>query len=139
MKQISAFTPNSKGSLSYITGLFKESGVDIKAMTLADTAEFGILRMIVSDSKKALDTLKANGVIASITNVTVVPIENEIGGLGAVLTLLDKENVNIEYMYAFEALTKSGAFAVFRFEDGDRAHEVLKANGIDHIREENLR
>lgn len=107
MKQISAFIENSKGSLSYITGLFKESGIDIKAMTLADTAEYGILRMIVSDSKKALDTLKSNGVIASITNVTVVSIENQIGGLGAVLTLLDKENLNIEYMYAFEALTKS--------------------------------
>ena len=64
MKQISAFIENSKGSLSYITGLFKESGIDIKAMTLADTAEYGILRMIVSDSKKALDTLKSNGVIA---------------------------------------------------------------------------
>ena len=139
MKQISAFIENSKGSLSYITGLFKESGIDIKAMTLADTAEYGILRMIVSDSKKALDTLKSNGVIASITNVTVVSIENQIGGLGAVLTLLDKENLNIEYMYAFEAQTKSGAFAVFRFEDGDRAREVLKANGIDHISEEDLR
>lgn len=139
MKQISAFIENSKGSLSYITGLFKESGIDIKAMTLADTAEYGILRMIVSDSKKALDTLKSNGVIASITNVTVVAIENQIGGLGAVLTLLDKENLNIEYMYAFEALTKSGAFAVFRFEDGDRAREVLKANGIDHVSEEDLR
>ena len=139
MKQISAFIENSKGSLSYITGLFKESGIDIKAMTLADTAEYGILRMIVSDSKKALDTLKSNGVIASITNVTVVSIENQIGGLGAVLTLLDKENLNIEYMYAFESLTKSGAFAVFRFEDGDRAREVLKANGIDHVSEEDLR
>ena len=139
MKQISAFIENSKGSLSYITGLFKESGIDIKAMTLADTAEYGILRMIVSDSKKALDTLKSNGVIASITNVTVVSIENQIGGLGAVLTLLDKENLNIEYMYAFEALTKSVAFAVFRFEDGDRAREVLKANGIDHVSEEDLR
>ncbi len=139
MKQISAFIENSKGSLSYITDLFRESSIDIKAMSLADTAEYGILRMIVSDSKKALDALKSNGVIASITNVTVVPIKNEIGGLGAVLSLLDKKNINIEYMYAFEAITKSGAFAVFRFEDGDKAREVLKANGIDHISEEDLK
>lgn len=139
MKQISAFIENSKGSLSCITNLFKESGIDIKAMTLADTAEYGILRMIVSDSAKALDTLKSNGVIASITDVTVVSIENEIGGLGAVLSLFDRENINIEYMYAFEAITKSGAFAVFRFEDGVRGREVLKANGIDHISEVDLR
>lgn len=138
MKQISVFIENSKGSLSRITELFGSAGIDIKAMTLADTAEYGILRMIVSDSKKALETLKENGVIATITNVTVVEIKNEIGGLGAILSLLDSENVNIEYMYAFKAMTKSGAFAVFRFEDGDEARAVLDKHSISHYSEEDF-
>ena len=139
MKQISAFMENKKGSLSYITELFKENKIDIKAMTMADTADYGILRMIVSDSKKALDVLKSNGVIASITNVTVLSIKNEVGGLNLILSLLEKENINIEYMYAFEAITKSGAFAVFRFEDGENAAKVLSENGITPYSEEDLR
>lgn len=139
MKQISAFMENKKGSLSYITELFKENKIDIKAMTMADTADYGILRMIVSDSNKALDVLKSNGVIASITNVTVLSIKNEIGGLNLILSLLEKENINIEYMYAFEAITKSGAFAVFRFEDGEKAAKVMAENGITPYSEEDLR
>ncbi len=138
MKQLSVFIENSKGSLSRITELFGTSGIDIRAMTLADTAEYGILRMIVSDSQGALEALKANGIIASITNVTVVEIKNEVGGLGAILSLLDSENVNIEYMYAFKAMTKSGAFAVFRFEDGDKARSVLSAHSIAHYSEEDF-
>lgn len=139
MKQISAFIENSTGSLSLITDILGAAGIDIKAMSLADTAEYGILRMIVSDSASALNTLKANGVIASITNVTVVEIKNEIGGLGAVLKILESENVNIEYMYAFESVTKSGAFAVFRFEDGDKARSVLDAHSVGHYSEENFK
>lgn len=139
MKQVSAFIENSTGSLSRITGLFKANGIDLKAMSLADTAEYGILRMIVSDSVKALDILKQNGVIASITNVTVVSVKNEIGGLSAVLDLLNKENINIEYLYAFEAISKAEALAVFRFENGDEARAVLDKNNISYYHEADLR
>lgn len=139
MKQVSAFIENSTGSLSSITGLFKANGIDLKAMTLADTAEYGILRMIVSDSAKALSILKENGVIASITNVTVVSVKNEVGGLSAVLDLLCRENINIEYVYAFEAIDKAEALSVFRFEDGDAARAVLDKNNIPYYHEADLR
>lgn len=139
MKQVSAFIENSTGSLSRITGLFKANGIDLKAMTLADTAEYGILRMIVSDSAKALSILKENGVIASITNVTVVSVKNEVGGLSSVLDLLFKENINIEYVYAFEAIDKAEALSVFRFEDGDSARAVLDKNNIPYYHEADLR
>lgn len=139
MKQVSAFIENSTGSLSRITGLFRANGIDLKAMTLADTAEYGILRMIVSDSAKALSILKENGVIASITNVTVVSVKNEVGGLSSVLDLLFKENINIEYVYAFEAIDKAEALSVFRFEDGDAARAVLDKNNIPYYHEADLR
>lgn len=139
MKQVSAFIENSTGSLSRITGLFKANGIDLKAMTLADTAEYGILRMIVSDSTKALSILKENGVIASITNVTVVSVKNEVGGLSAVLDLLCRESINIEYVYAFEAINKAEALSVFRFEDGDAARAVLDKNNIPYYHEADLR
>lgn len=138
MKQLSVFLPNEKGALSKITSLLTKGGIDLKAMTLADTPDYGILRMIVSDIKKATELLRANEIIASETSVTVVRIPHEVGSLSAILTLLENNGVNIEYMYAFTGISGTDAYAVFRFESKMNAQEILSSNGIPIYMEEDL-
>lgn len=130
MKQLSVFLENKKGSLAKITELLTKEHIDIDAMSIADTADFGILRMVVSDYQKGYEILKANDIIVSITEVTVAMIKHEVGSLSAILEILDNENINIEYMYAFTAVSGEEAYAVFRFEDGKKGVETLKQHNV---------
>ena len=138
MKQLSVFLENKKGTLAKITELLTKEHIDIDAMSIADTADFEILRLVVSDYKKGYEILKGNDIIVSVTEVTVAMIKHEIGSLSAILQILDKANVNIEYMYAFTAVTGKEAYAVFRFEDGKKGVETLKNNNITLYEEEDF-
>lgn len=139
MKQLSVFLENKKGSLASVTNLLTKEAIDIDAMSIADTQDFGILRIIVDDYKKAYNLLKDNGIIVSVTDVTVATIKHESGSLSAILELLDKADANIEYMYAFTSVSKTKAYAVFRFEDGKKGVEILKKNNITLYEEEDFR
>lgn len=141
IKQLSVFVPNKAGELVKITDALDKANIDIRAMSIADTQDFGILRLIVSDINKAKATLEESECFASITDVVAVEISDEPGALGKVLKILTKNDISIEYMYAFIAVSKKGAYVVLRVEDNDKAENILCENGIkikSHEEIENL-
>ncbi len=139
IKQLSVFVENKKGALTHITGLLADAGIDMRAMSVADTQDFGILRLIVSDIAKAETTLKDEGLLASITSVIGAVIPHEPGGLNKVLQILADADVNIEYLYAFTAVSGKDACVVMRVEDNAQAERVLKENSIAILTEEDIK
>ena len=130
LTQISVFLENRKGRLYEVCSLFGKNKVNIRVLTIAETPEFGILRLIVDKPKEAMSILKANDFIAKLTDVVIVESEDEPGGLAGILKILNDNNVNVEYMYGFVEKVMEKALFVFRFDDPDRAIEVLKENDI---------
>jgi hypothetical protein len=128
--QISIFLENKKGRLYEASRALGESGVDIKALTIAENEEFGVLRIVVDDPEKALDELKRKGFVASITDIVAVEVKDKPGGLAAVLKIFDDNAINVEYMYAFAEKNADNAIVVFRFDDSDKAISVLKENKV---------
>jgi len=130
VEQISVFLENRAGRLAEITRVLGEAGVNIRALSLADTSDFGILRLIVSDNDKAKAALKENGFTVGKTNVVAVEVEDKPGGLNRILELLSKQNINVEYMYAFVQHSGENAVIIFRFDDIDAAVKLLAENDI---------
>ena len=135
IKQLTVFVENRTGYLSEITDLLGKSGVDMKALSIADTKDFGILRLIVSDEEKAVKVLNDNGVICKLTDVIGVKIPNAPGSLSTVLSLLAANGVNVEYLYAFLSGSVGGANVVFKATDNDIAEKILLGNGYKGIEE----
>lgn len=130
LKQISAFVENKPGRLMEILKALASANVDLKALSLADTTDFGVIRMIVSDNELAKKVLKEDGVVVRITDITAVAVPDEPGALLDALNILSDNNIAIEYMYAFgEKLGNSSVIAI-RTEDPEKTEEVLKAGGI---------
>ena len=130
LKQISAFVENKPGRLMEILKALASANVDLKALSLADTTDFGVIRMIVSDNELAKKVLKEDGVVVRITDITAVAVPDEPGALLDALKLLSDNDIAIEYMYAFgETLGNSSVIAI-RTEDPEKTEEVLKAGGI---------
>ena len=138
VEQISIFLENRAGRLSEVTRVLGEAGVNIRALSLADTSDFGILRLIVSDFEKAKTVLKDNGFTVGRTNVVAVEVDDSPGGLHRILSLLSGQGVNVEYMYAFVQQSGQSAILIFRFDRTDQAIEVLGANGLKIIPGEEL-
>ena len=109
LKQLSVFVENKTGRLVEITGALAKSGVDIRALSIADTTDYGILRLIVNDPEKALESLKQSGMTVSLTTVIAVEIPDTPGALNNVVAILSENGISIEYMYAFLNPTKSAA------------------------------
>jgi hypothetical protein len=130
VEQISVFLENKAGRLAEITRVLGEAGVNIRALSLADTSDFGILRLIVDDNDKAKAVLKEHGFTVGKTNVVAVEVEDRPGGLSHILGILSKENINVEYMYAFVQHTGENAVIIFRFDDIDAAVRLLVNNNI---------
>ncbi len=133
VEQISIFLENRAGRLAEVTRVLGESGVNIRALSLADTSDFGILRLIVSDFEKAKTVLKDNGFTVGRTNVVAVEVDDSPGGLHRILHLLSTQGVNVEYMYAFVQQSGQSAILIFRFDRTDQAIEILSANGLKII------
>ena len=129
LEQISVFLENKAGRLAEVTGTLADAGVNIKALALADTSEFGILRLIVGDHEKAKDVLKAKGFTVTRTHVVAVEVEHTAGGLHKILTILEGKGINVEYMYGFP-YRADGAIMVFRFDRTEQAIEVLQQSNI---------
>lgn len=138
VEQISIFIENKSGRLAEITGILGENGINIRALSLADTSDFGILRLIVDDSKKALQLLKEQRFTVSITHVIGVEVSDTPGGLTSILQILDKDSVNVEYMYAFVERSGDNAVIIFRFDDVDEAISALTQNGIKVLPSERI-
>ena len=130
VEQISIFIENKSGRLAEVTGVLAESGINIRALSLADTSDFGILRLIVNDSGKALKVLREQRFTVSITDVIGIEVPDSPGGLTSLLQILDQHNVNVEYMYAFAERVGNNAIIIFRFDNVDEAISALSTHGI---------
>lgn len=130
VKQISIFLENKSGRLSKVTGVLADNKINIRALSIADTTDFGILRLIVDDPEKASKVLKQNEFTVSDTDIIALRMLDAPGGLAGVLSILEGLNINIEYMYAFVGRKESDAVVVFRVEDIDNAISILQNEGI---------
>jgi hypothetical protein len=130
VEQISIFLENKPGGLSEVTKILRDNGINIRALSLADTSDFGILRLIVNDVEKAKEALKSNGITVGRTTVVAVEVPDRPGGLHSILDILTQENVNVEYMYAFVERSGENAVIIFRFDNPDLAIEILTKGGF---------
>ena len=135
IRQISIFLENRPGQLSAICRDLADAGINIATLSLADTADFGIVRMIVDDHEKAKDVLAAKGHVVNVREVIAVCVPDRPGGMAEVMQVLDKAGANIEYSYAFAFHRGEKAVLVFRFSDNDKAESALKAAGYTTLGE----
>ncbi len=133
VEQLSVFLENKAGRLSEVTLILKEAQTNIRALSLADTSDFGVLRLIVDDTEKARETLKNNGFTVSKTDVVGVEVPDIPGGLHDTLEILQNEGLNVEYMYAFVRSPGDNAVMIFRFENPDEAVEKIIKNKMNVI------
>ena len=131
--QLSIFLENRAGRLAEVTRILSESKVNIRALSLADTSDFGILRLIVSDFDSAKAKLKDAGFTVGRTTVVAVEIPDQPGGLHNILSMLQDAGINVEYMYAFVQQSGDSAILIFRFDRTDQGIELLQKNGINTI------
>lgn len=129
--QLSIFLENKKGRLLDVCSFLSEHKVNIRALTVAESDNFGVLRLLVSDPHGTARLLKDNGFVVHETEVVAVEVDDKPGGLTRVLSAINKHHINVEYMYGFVEPLSSKAMMVFRFDDAHKAADVLKA---DHIR-----
>ncbi|MBN2885946.1 MAG: amino acid-binding protein [Chromatiaceae bacterium] len=133
LQQLSLFLENRPGRLGAPLEAIAAGGINILTLSLADTAQFGILRLIVRDWEKAKRILEEAGWIVNLTEVVAVDLLDRPGGLAAALKILEGANLNIEYMYAFSLRRDDKAILIFRFEDPDRAVQVLLDHGLEVV------
>ena len=133
LKQLNVFVENKKGALVEITETLAENQVNIRALSIADTEEFGILRLIVNDNETATKVLGEKDYLLKITEVVGVKIGDAPGKLSTALEVLDKEDINVEYLYAFMARTEKHAYVVLRVADNARAETALEKAGYHMI------
>ncbi len=130
VRQISVFLENKAGRLAAVTRLLGEQGINIRALSIADTTDFGILRMIVNDPERAERLLREAGYAVTTTGVLAVEIPDRPGGLASVLEVLERSGINIEYLYAFVEKASTDALVLIRVEDLRKAGEALTAAGV---------
>ena len=130
VEQIAVFLENKSGRLAEITRILAENDINIRALSVADTADFGILRLIVDKVDLAKEVLRAGGFTVGKTNVIAVEVPDRAGGLASVLKVAHQANLNVEYMYAFVNKTGENAVLIFRFEEMDKAIASLQEAGF---------
>ena len=130
IKQISVFLENKCGRLASVTRTIGDQGINIRAFSIADTTDFGVLRLIVNRPEETCKVLRDGGFTVSVTEVLAVQIPDHPGGLAGVLELMQEAGVNIEYMYAFGAKISKDALAVFRTENSQVAEQLIAKKGI---------
>ena len=136
--QLSVFLENSPGRLAEAVRIISDAGVNIRAMSLADTKDFGILRLIVSDADKAKETLSSNYIVME-TKVIAVKMDDQAGALKNILQALEKAQINVEYMYAFTGAEALSAYVVLRVDDLENAETVLAESGMQTLTDDRLR
>ena len=133
IKQLTVFVPNKQGTVVAITDILAAKNVNIRALSIAETEDFGILRLIVNDEETAEKTLSEEGYLIKVTDVVGVKIGDAPGKLSAALGVLDKAGINLEYLYAFMARTERHAYVVLRVENNGLAESALEAAGFHLI------
>jgi hypothetical protein len=135
-KQVSVFLENKKGRLAEVTKLLTDEGINMRALSLADGADFGVLRLIVDDRARCLAALKARGLAAQETDVIAVEIEDKPGSLHRIVDVLDRAGLGVEYVYAFLEKKGPSAVGVFKVDDPAKAVQTLKQAGITILPED---
>ncbi|NVN89443.1 MAG: ACT domain-containing protein [Desulfuromonadales bacterium] len=138
VEQISIFIENKSGRLAEITRILGEADINIRALSLADTSDFGILRLIVNDAGTAKTVLKEKGFTVNKTEVVAVEVPDKPGGLSTILQTLDSNQINVEYMYAFVERCAGNAVIIFRFDETDKAIATLLENRFNVLEGERL-
>ena len=138
VEQISVFLENRTGRLAEVTRILAEANINIRAISLADTSDFGILRLVTNDNGKAREELRKAGFTMAKTDVVAVEVSDKPGGLHHILHILQKANINVEYMYAFVQQSSGSAVLIFRFDNLSEALRLLKDNGVPIIEGERL-
>lgn len=138
IRQLTVFVENRQGAMAEVTRELAEHNVDLRALSMADTQEFGVLRLIVKDVDSALTVLRESGHIVNVTPVTAVKISDAPGRLSQALSVLDRAGINIEYLYAFLTRTEKHAYVVLRVEDNDGAKNALSEAGFKLVQESDI-
>ena len=138
LKQLTIFVENKQGSLVDITDTLAQNNVNLRALSIADTQDFGLLRLIVNDNDTALSALSDKGYVLKVTEVVGVKIGDAPGKLSKALSVLAEAGVNVEYLYAFMARTEKHAYVVLRVEDNNEAESVLVSAGFKMISEADI-
>lgn len=133
IKQISVFIPNQQGKLALLTDILVKNNIDIRAIAVFDTAEFGILRMVVDDPDKAIEILNKEGLVAKTNKVLAVEPEDKPGSLNEIFTILNDNKLNVEYIYSFVMRRQEMPYIVMRLDDQERGAQVLSDNGINVV------
>lgn len=138
IRQLTVFVENRQGAMAEVTRELAQHNVDLRALSMADTQEFGVLRLIVKDVDSALTVLRESGHIVNVTPVTAVKISDAPGRLSQALSVLDQAGINIEYLYAFLTRTEKHAYVVLRVEDNDGAKNALSEAGFKLVQESDI-
>lgn len=138
VEQITIFLENESGRLAEVATVLSEAGVNIRALSLADSTDFGILRLIVDDREKAKQVLKEHGFTVDKTEVIGVEVPDRPGGLAEILNLVKANAINVEYMYAFVQKSAVNAIMIFRFDDLEKAITVLQQGGLKILQGEEI-
>ena len=139
IKQLTVFVQNKQGTVASVTDTLSKNGINLRALSIAETQDFGILRLIVSDETTAERVLGDGGYLIKVIDVVGVKIGDEPGKLSEALSVLDKAGINVEYLYAFMARTEKHAYVVLRVEDNAAAEAALLAAGFRMITEADVK
>ena len=138
VNQISVFLENRAGQLAEITRVLADNGIDMRALSIAETTDYGVLRLIVNDAQKTTDVLLSHGYILSMTPVTVIEVPDQAGGLAPVLEILAEGHIDVEYMYSLFTHRDGKAYMVFRIEEEERFTQLLASHGMHPVSTEEL-
>lgn len=136
--QISVFLENKEGRLHKVCQLLGDNNINIRALSIAENEDFGILRIVVNNPQKAVEILKQNNIMANMTDIVAVEVDDQPGGLSKILNVLKDNDINVEYMYGFLERCSDKALLVFRFDHADKAIDILAENNIKVARENDI-
>ena len=139
VKQISIFVENKEGRIKKAIDTLAKENINIRALSIADTTKYGILRLIVSDNEKAIEALEKDGFIVKENEVLLLTVPDEPNGLNSTLAVFDEKGINLEYLYAFVSNKTDEALVVMRLEDMEKAVEALEANNIKILETEDIK
>jgi len=128
--QISVFLENRAGQLADITGVLAENKIDIRALNIAETSDYGLLRLVVADCDKTVEALKEHGYVSSVTDVVTIAVPDRPGALAEALRVLESRKMDVQYMYSIFSRLEGKAYMVMKFDDPDAAEKALSENGI---------
>ena len=139
VKQISIFVENKEGRIKKAIDTLAKENINIRALSIADTTKYGILRLIVSDNKKAIDALERDGFIVKENEVIILAVPDEPNGLNSTLAVFDEKGINLEYLYAFVSSKTDEAIVVMRLENMEKAIEALENSNVKVLDESDIK